>query len=79
MYNENPKMVEMILLSRRNISYKFKCKVCGTVWFPGIKPKKKSEISGTGDYYRSAWKCPNKCTLKELEQKHYREVIKSES
>jgi len=68
MYNENPEMVEMILLSKDNISYKFKCKVCGTVWFPGIKPKKAGELFGTGDYYRSAWKCPNGCKAKDLKE-----------
>ena len=79
MYNLNPEMVEMILLSKDNISYKFKCKVCGQVWWPNIKPKKAGELFGTSDYYQSAWQCPNGCKLEDLERKHYREAIKSES
>ena len=43
----------------------FKCKVCGQVWFPESK--------------RISWQCPNGCTLEELKQKHYEEVIRSES
>ena len=67
MYNLNPKMIEIIWFKDSN-SYKFKCKVCGQEWLPSIKPKKKSEIFGTGDFYRSAWKCPNGCKAKDLKK-----------
>jgi len=56
-------MVE--IQGKDNIS--FKCKVCGQVWY---KPPESKKFD---------WQCPNGCTLKELEQKHYREVIQSES
>ena len=63
MKNRNPKMVE--IRGKDNIS--FKCKVCGQVWY---KPPLSKKFN---------WQCPNGCTLEDLEQKHYKEVIRSES
>jgi len=64
--NRNPKMVEIL-----NTEYiGFKCRVCGQIWHKPPLTK------------RFNWKCPNGCTLEDLESKereHYREVIKSES
>ena len=63
MENRNPKMVE--IRGKNNIS--FKCRVCGSVWYKPPLSKK------------FGWKCPNGCNLKDLEQKRYEEVIRSES
>lgn len=58
MRNSNPKIVE--ILDDRNL--KFKCKVCGQVWWPNIKPD-----SG-GRLYRGAWQCPNGCEERDLKK-----------
>ena len=43
MRNSNPKLVE--ILDNRNL--KFKCRVCGQIWYPDSK--------------RISWQCPNSC------------------
>ncbi|MBA7490762.1 hypothetical protein ES702_01305 [subsurface metagenome] len=51
MRNQNPKIVE--ILDEHNL--RFRCKKCGQVWSPIIKPD-----SG-GKFYRGGWQCPNGC------------------
>lgn len=67
MNNDNPKMVE-IIFDKDKIHFKFRCKVCKQEWLPSQKPKKASEIFGTGDFYSSCWQCPNGCKAKDLKE-----------
>ena len=48
MRNRNPKIVE--ILDEKKL--KFKCKICGQVWWPGILPG--------GRLAHKSWQCP-KC------------------
>ncbi len=52
MRNRNPSMVE-IIWSLDKTNFKFKCKVCGQIWwrYPGSE--------------RLGWQCPKGCKLKE--------------
>jgi hypothetical protein len=49
MINMNPKIVEILHDGSVGPSAKFRCKVCGIIWYPNIKPD-----SG-GEFYRGAW------------------------
>jgi len=53
MRNRNPKIVK--ILDERNL--KFKCKVCGQIWYPTIKLG--------GRLARNSWQCPNGCKSKK--------------
>jgi hypothetical protein len=56
MRNLYPRTVE--ILDHRDL--KFKCKICGQIWFPSIK-------SG-GRLYRSSWECPSGCKESDLKK-----------
>ncbi len=59
MRNMNPKIVEILHDGSAGPGAKFRCKVCGQVWWPNIRPD-----SG-GRFYRGSWQCPNGCKPEE--------------
>jgi uncharacterized Zn finger protein len=52
MRNSNPDIVEVIM---DGVRVMFRCKDCGQVWLPSIKPE------SHGRLYRGSWQCPNGC------------------
>ena len=67
MYNENPKMVEIIFF-KDSYSFKFKCRACGQEWLPSQKPKKPDEVFSDSDLFKSSWQCPNGCKAEDVKE-----------
>lgn len=51
MKNSNPEIVEIM----DDYPPKFRCKKCGVVWLPNIRP------DSNGRFYRGSWQCPYGC------------------
>lgn len=58
MKNINKKIISDISSNTSHLM--LKCKLCGQIWAPSIKPD-----SG-GRMYRGSWQCPRKCKLNPL-------------
>jgi len=56
MKNRNPKIVE-IVWNESKTEFKLKCRKCGQVWLPSLKPD--------GRFARGNWQCPNGCKPKK--------------
>ncbi|MCJ7813063.1 hypothetical protein MUP95_07090 [bacterium] len=67
--NKNPYIVEIL----SNDPVKFRCKICGQIWYPEWSPSSKNT-----ELPFESWQCPNECGKKEDKENIHDETIQDE-